>query len=57
MSDNLDKELMPSNPKIPPKCRECGTEWKELEEESGEYHSVLEPSCNCYEKDIRMSVG
>jgi len=55
--ESMDKELMPSKPKIPPKCRKCGEEWVEDEEESSEFHKVYEPQCQCYKRDIKLSVG
>jgi len=41
----------------PPKCSFCGTEWEEVKSESSEFHEVFEPVCDCYNEDIRLSVG
>lgn len=38
-------------------CSNCGTKWKKVEEASGEYHEVYEPNCNCYEKELRLTIG
>jgi len=45
------------NRELPPTCKKCETEWKKDEEESGEFHEVYQPACNCYKRDIKLSVG
>jgi hypothetical protein len=38
-------------------CSNCGTEWKKVDEESGKFHKVYEPDCNCYDKELRLNIG
>lgn len=41
-------------------CPKCGEEFKtvkEAEEDKPVEYSVLEPVCDCFEKDFRVSIG
>lgn len=42
---------------LPPECDKCHLKWEKNEEESGKFHEVYQPQCNCYEKDIRLTIG
>lgn len=50
-------ELEPKTFEIPPTCPKCGETWEKIEEESGQYHEVYEPVCNCYKRDIALNIG
>ena len=40
-----------------PRCQICKKPFVKITEQSGEYHSVWKPDCDCIDRNLRICIG